>query len=198
VDFVRVNRLAVDFRNHCFRLTHTTQTKKEKMKLYEITRDLDELNGFIEDGTIQESDAIDTLDSMKLALKQKVINITALVLNEESDIGALKEAEERIAKRRKTKQRKIDWLKGYLLDGMEANGISKIECPDFVVSLAKCPPRVELINDAQILLHDKYGDRFVRTKTIVSVDKNELREALNAGEEIAGVRLVQGNRLSFK
>ncbi len=167
------------------------------MKLYELTRDIIEINDLIEAGAIESSEAIDTLNSMKLAVKQKGLDITALVLNEEADISALKEAEARIAQRRRAKQNKIEWLKGYLLDGMEANGISKIECPDFVVSLAKCPPKVELIEDAEKLLVDKWGDRFVRTKVVVSVDKQELQQALKAGEEITGARLVQGNRLKF-
>ena len=167
------------------------------MKLYELTRDIEEINSLVEAGEIEASDAIDTLDGMKLAVKEKGINITALVLNEEASISALKEAEEKIALRRKKKQKKIEWLKSYLLDGMEANGISKIECPDFVVSLAKCPPKVELIEDAQKLLVDKWGDRFVRTKVVVSVDKQELQQALKAGEEISGARLTQSNRLKF-
>ena len=167
------------------------------MKLYELTRDIEEINSLIEAGEIEASDAIDTLDSMKLAVKEKGLNITALVLNEEASISALKEAEEKIAHRRKQKQKKIEWLKSYLLDGMEANGISKIECPDFVVALAKCPPRVELIDDAQILLHDKYGDRFIRTKTTVSVNRKELLDAIKKGEDISGARIVQGNRLKF-
>mgnify|MGYP003655417833 CR=1 FL=1 len=167
------------------------------MKLYELTRDIEEINSLVEAGDIEASDAIDTLDGMKLAVKEKGLNITALVLNEEASISALKEAEEKIALRRKKKQKKIEWLKSYLLDGMEANGISKIECPDFVVSLAKCPPKVELIEDAQKLLVDKWGDRFVRTKVVVSVDKQELQQALKAGEEISGARLTQSNRLKF-
>ena len=166
------------------------------MKLYELTRDIEEINSLIEAGEIEASDAIDTLDGMK-AVKEKGLNIPALVLNEEASIIALKEAEEKIAHRRKQKQKKIEWLKGYLLDGMEANGISKIECPDFVVSLAKCPPKVELIDDAEILLHDKYGDRFIRTKTTVTVNRKAIAEAVKAGEEIAGARVVQGNRLKF-
>ena len=168
------------------------------MKLYELTKDIAEINDLIEAGEIKASDAIDTLDGMKLAVKQKGLNITALVLNEEADIDALKEAEQRIAKRRKAKQAKIEWLKGYLLDGMEANGITKIECPDFAVQLAKCPPKVETIPDAEVLLADQHGERFTRTKTTVSIDKKALKEALQAGEEIAGARLVQGNRLRFK
>tara|TARA_R110000824_G_scaffold20947_2_gene78580 strand:+ start:2210 stop:2716 length:507 start_codon:yes stop_codon:yes gene_type:complete len=167
------------------------------MKLYELTRDIIEINDLIEAGAIELHEAIDTLDSMKLAVKQKGLDITALVLNEEADILALKEAEARIAQRRRAKQNKIEWLKGYLLDGMEANGISKIECPDFVVALAKCPPKVELIEGAVSLLSAKYGERFVSTKTTVSIDKRELQQALKAGEEIAGARLVQGNRLKF-
>jgi hypothetical protein len=167
------------------------------MKLYELTRDIIEINDLIEAGAIESSEAIDTLNGMKLAVKQKGLDITALVLNEEADIVALKEAEARIAQRRRAKQNKIEWLKGYLLDGMEANGISKIECPDFVVALAKCPPKVELIEGAVSLLSAKYGDRFVRTKTTVSIDKQELQQALKAGEEIAGARLTQSNRLKF-
>ena len=167
------------------------------MKLYELTRDIEEINSLIESGEIEASDAIDTLDGMKLAVKEKGMNITALVLNEEASISALKEAEEKIAHRRKQKQKKIEWLKGYLLDGMEANGISKIECPDFVVALAKCPPKVELIDDVETLLTDKYGDRFIRTKTTVTVNRKAIAEAIKAGEEVVGARVVQGNRLKF-
>jgi len=168
------------------------------MKLYELTRDIQEVNALIDDGTLELSEVTDTLDGMKLAVKQKGQNITALVLNEEADIEALKQAEQRIAQRRKAKQSKIEWLKDYLLENMLANGIVKIECPDFEVAISKCPPKVELIPDVEMLLHDQHGERFMRTKTVVSIDKKALKEALQSGEEISGARLVQGDRLRFK
>lgn len=168
------------------------------MKLYEITKDIEELNNLVDSGAIENDEAVkETLDSMKLAIKQKGLNITALVLNEEASIDAMKEAERKIAHRRKQKEKKIEWLKSYLQEGMEANDITKIECADFVVSLAKCPPKVELIKDADILLDSKYGERFVRTKISKSVNKKAIAEALKEGEEIVGARLVQGNRLKF-
>lgn len=167
------------------------------MKLYELTRDIEEINSLIESGDIEASDAIDTLDSMKLAVKEKGLNITALLLNEECDVEAMKMAEERIAQRRRAKQNKIEWLKGYLLDGMEANGMSRIECPDFAVTLAKCPPKVELIDGAVSLLSAKYGDRFVRTKTTVTINRKAIAEAIKTGEQVAGAVLTQSNRLKF-
>tara|TARA_R100000458_G_C8238089_1_gene217872 strand:- start:449 stop:955 length:507 start_codon:yes stop_codon:yes gene_type:complete len=167
------------------------------MKLYELTKDIKEINDLIESGEIEANDALDTLESLDLAVKQKGTDITALLLNEEASIKALKEAEEKIANRRKRKQNKIEWLKQYLLENMEANGIQSLESPEFAVSLVKNPPKVELIEDAEKLLHDKYGDRFIRSKTTISVNRKELLEAMKKGEEITGAKIVQSNRLKF-
>lgn len=167
------------------------------MKLYELTKSINVLSDKIDSGEFTQDELADTLDGLKLATRQKSLDITALVMNEEADIVALKEAEARIAQRRKTKQNKIDWLKKYLLDNMELSGIKKISCPEFEISLAKNPPKVELIEGAEVLLEAKYGDRFIRKKTTVSVDKKELKTALKEGEEIAGARLLQSNRVKF-
>ena len=167
------------------------------MKLYELTKDIKEINDLIESGEIEANDALDTLESLDLAVKQKGTDITALLLNEEASIKALKEAEEKIANRRKRKQNKIEWLKQYLLENMEANGIQSLESPEFAVLLVKNPPKVELIEDAEKLLHDKYGDRFIRSKTTISVNRKELLEAMKKGEEVTGAKIVQSNRLKF-
>ena len=167
------------------------------MKLYELTKDIEEINNLIDSGEIEASDAIDTLEGLEMAVKQKGTNITALVLNEEASIEALKEAEKRIVNRRKRKEKKIESLKKYLLENMEANGIQSIESPEFVVALAKNPPKVDLIEDAEKLLQDKYGDRFIRSKTTISIDKKELLDAMKKGEEVTGARIIQTNRLKF-
>lgn len=161
--------------------------------LYEMTRDFEALKNLLEDGTIPLDEAADTIESMELTIKQKSHNVTAFILNQESEIEQLKQAEKRIANRRKSLENAKERMREYLLSNMMDNRIFEIECPEWKVKVAKCPPSVELVEGAEELL----ADEFVRIKVTKSPDKKAIKKALQEGKEIAGAALITKTALRF-
>ena len=93
-------------------------------QLYQITEDIKEITTQIELGVIDEEQAKDMLEHMDMIVKDKAINVAAYVQNKEADIVAMKEAESRIAERRKQYEKHLAWMREYLKRNMEANEIT--------------------------------------------------------------------------
>ena len=114
----------------------------------------------------------DTLESTGLAddFNNKSLAIAAFFQNIESDIVAMKEAEKRIADRRKSKENQVKNLKEYLLRNMQCTGITKIECPEFSISLRNNPESVEILDESLI------PDEFMTVKEVKTPNKTLIKE----------------------
>jgi hypothetical protein len=163
------------------------------MKLYEVSAAVQQVQAMLADGEIDEAAAADTVESLLPVAEEKGRAIAALVQNHQAEIAAMKEAEERIAKRRKQAQKSIDWFLTYLRDNMVALGIQEISCPEYVAKLVKNPPSVVVEVEPEEL-----PDEFLTTKVTVTPDKAALKDALKSGREVRGVKLVQTQRVKFK
>ena len=161
--------------------------------LYEMTKQFEELNSKIEDGEIPEDAIGDTLDAMGLTIKQKSTDVSAFILNTESDIKEMQDAVKKIQKRIKSKQNKMEFLKNYLLENMIKAGIQELECPEWKVKIGKNPPSVELHEDAVELLDEKY----ITEKTTRTPNKKEIKKAIQQGEKISGAALVSKPNLRW-
>jgi hypothetical protein len=134
----------------------------------------------------------DTLEGIEGQLQDKAVNVAKFLRNLEAAAEAIKAAEDRMAKRRRALEGRAKWIKDYLKGNMEVSGITKIESPWFVLSVQKNPPAVEIIDERAI-------PDFFRTEVVtVTLDKQALKEALKAGEEVPGARMVNGTRLSIR
>ncbi|MEO5344105.1 MAG: siphovirus Gp157 family protein [Gammaproteobacteria bacterium SHHR-1] len=134
----------------------------------------------------------DTLEGIEGALELKAQNVAAFVRSLETTAEAIKQAEQQMAQRRKTLERRAASLRDYLKANMEAAGISKIECPWFRLAIQKNPAAVDVTDEDQI------PAEFVQIITTTKVDKVRLKAALKAGTEIPGARLSTGTRLVIK
>ena len=161
--------------------------------LYQMTRQFEELKSFIEDGTIPAEEAAETIEAMELTIQQKSMNVTAFILNQESEMDQLKQAEKKIAARRKSLEKACERMKEYLLTNMIDNKMTELECPEWKVKLGKCPPSVELVEGAEELLDERY----LRVKKTVSVNKKVIKAALQEGVDIPGAALVAKTKLRF-
>ena len=163
------------------------------MNLYQMTGNYQQALAGLEDSGIDEQTIADTLEGLEGEILDKSKNVAAYFLNLDSDIEQLKEAEAKIKARRITKEKHVKRLKDYLLDNMITNEISKIECPEFKITIRKAVASVEVIDQ------DLISPEFIKTKTTESVDKMALKKALKAGDNIKGARLSYGNpSLSIK
>ena len=81
----------------------------------------------------------DTLEGASGDLENKAWNIAALILQFEGEALVIKDAEQRMSTRRKTMERRIDWLREYLLVQLIRTGISEVSSPEFVIKVRDEP-----------------------------------------------------------
>lgn len=139
----------------------------------------------------------DTLESLGGELEVKAQNVVAFLRNLETTAEAIKQAESAMASRRKAIENRVDNLKRYVLESMQANGIQKIECPLFVLSIAKGPPAVEIEDERQIPA-DYFTIPPPPPPPPPQVDKKLIAQALKDGFDVPGARLRQGVRLAIR
>ena len=86
-----------------------------------------------------------------------------------------------------------DGLRQYLLDNMQRMQIERIDCPMFAISIRKNPPSVDIFDQLQI----PTGYMVTPLPPPDKPDKTLIKDALKAGKDVPGARLVQGVRLAI-
>jgi uncharacterized protein YeeX (DUF496 family) len=163
------------------------------MKLYEITDKYESaINELSKIEGLDQETINDTLESIEGEIVEKGKNVAAYFQNLDSSIREMKEAEKRIADRRKAMEKQSEGLKDYLRFNMEKSGVTKIECAEFKVTLGK-PSKIVEVDIDQI------DDGFIGRVVTEKVDKALVKKYLTSGEEVKGARLVDGkSRLIIK
>lgn len=163
------------------------------MKLYELSQDFNDFLVLAGQEEFDEQTISDTLESLTSEIEDKGRNVAAFIQNLDADISAIKEAEKRMADRRKALERKSEWFKDYLRSNMERCGITKIECPEFKVTLGKPSQVCEVFNE------DDLPEDYVVTKVSKLPDKRLILQALKDGYEVPGAKIGEGkSRLVIK
>ena len=139
--------------------------------LYEISHRFLTVLDMARDEDVEFSVIADTLDGIEAEFKEKAIAVAGYFQGLDAQIEAMKDAERRIALRRKSAERHSEQLREYLKTKMEETGIQKIECPYFAISLAKCPTSVEITDESAI------PERFINVKVVRAPDKTAIKAA---------------------
>lgn len=122
----------------------------------------------------------DTLSAVQGEWEEKALAVAGYFQGLEAQVSAMKEAEKRIAERRKHAENAVQRLKDYLQRQMEATGVEKVECPYFSISLAKCPPSVEIEDESLV------PPEFKNIEIVEKIDK----KAIKAAGGCQGARIV--------
>jgi trehalose-6-phosphatase len=130
----------------------------------------------------------DTLEALQGSFNDKAISVAAFFMNMDADIQAMKDAEKRIADRRKAKEGKVKWMKDYLLINMQRTGITKIECPQFAISLRTNPESVHIVDESLI------PNEFKIIETVTKIDKNAIKKAGGC----PGTELIRAQSINIK
>lgn len=154
------------------------------MKLYELTEQYNNALIVLNDTDLPPEVVQDTLEGLQGEVQEKGKNVAAYFQNLEADVEAMKSAEQRIAQRRKAIENRVRQMKDYLQRNMEESGITEISCPEFTVKLGKNPASVEVYEESSL------PEKYVVTKTTTQPDKKALKEAIQAGEDVPGARLI--------
>lgn len=160
------------------------------MKLYEISdairAALDHIELDEETGEILQADALHAVE----AEANDKIEATALYLRElDAEAKAAKDEADRMIARVKSMQKRSDYLKAMLLDALHATG--KVKTARVTVSI-RTSKAIEVADGVTL------PDAFVTVRTTTTPNKTALKEAIEAGADIEGVRLVERESVQIK
>ena len=149
---------------------------------------LDNLEIDEETGEIMNADE---LNNLELSAKDKIANTARYIRECTVLLDAMKQAKQNIDARMKTLQKRLDYLTGLSLDGMEALGVKKIEESDIRISTRKSIGTV--IEDEEAI-----PSKFVTIVQTQKINKTEIKKAIQAGEDVPGAYLVENINLAIK
>ena len=99
--------------------------------------------------------------------------------------------EQRVQQRRKSNERKAEWLRDYLHVNMEVMKLVDIKDNQIRLSIRKNPPKVVIAND--LLLPDDFKEKQIT----VLIRKNLIADAIRQGQSVPGAYLQNGTRLQI-
>lgn len=160
------------------------------MKLYQISdairQALDHIELDEETGEILSADALHAVE----AEAADKIEATALYLRElDAEAKAAKEEADRMLARVKSMQKRSDYLKAMLLEALHATG--KVKTARVSVSI-RTSKAIEVADGVTL------PDAFVTVRTTTTPNKTALKEAIEAGADIEGVRLVERESVQIR
>lgn len=157
------------------------------MNLYEIKQSIQEAIDKCIDMETGEIINPELLDNLNEQLNIKRENIALYIKNLVADSKAIDEEIKNLTARKRSINNKVDWLKSYLANDLQGN---KFETAKVVVSFRKSKaidiaPNANIPDDYLIPQEPK-------------VDKTGLKKAVQSGEVIAGVSIVEKYNISIK
>ena len=164
------------------------------MNIYEIDNEIrllveDMMNTVDENGEV----VVDTtrLDELQQEREQKLENIACYIKNLEAEAKAIKEEEANLNKRREADEKKVGYLKKLLTDSIIGAGDDKFKT-------VKCnvwfkPSDAVVIPDKDLL-----DPAYMKKKETYDPDKERIKEALEAGQEVRGAFLEHRNNIQVK
>lgn len=159
--------------------------------LYELAAQYRQDLEHLQNSDIDEEQAIQLLETLQGNIQEKAKNVAMVIRNMETTADAIAEAEKAMYARRKSIERKIEWMKDYLLNNMEATGITKIESPYFVISLRNNAESLIVEPDAEIP-----AEYWKQPDPVL--DKVSLKKDIQLGVIVPGCSLVRKKSLSIK
>lgn len=158
------------------------------IKLYECTADVRAvLDAYFEDETERQ----DTIEAVIGQFEAKAQSVVAYCLNLAAQGDLLEAHIKAMQAKLQTCRKREARLKQYMADNMKAAGIHSIKADNgsFSAKLVKNPLHVDIWDEAQIPAD------FMRTKTTTEPDKAAIKAAIQAGQDIPGAKLEQGETL---
>lgn len=155
--------------------------------IYDIRREIEDFELEVDPETGELLNAL-SWDALNMAFEEKVENIACFIKNLTSDIAALRAEEDQLARRRKSAERKVAYLKQLLLDNM---GGQKFSTPRCAISFRRSV--AVQVDDIEHIPAD-----LLRVKTTIEPNKTAIKDALIGGAEISGCKLIESTNIQIK
>lgn len=164
--------------------------------LYEINNKIEEILDRLfaeadeETGEVAE-DVLSELYDLQEERRNKLDNIGAYIKNLEADAESIKAEIDKLTDRMKAKTKKADRLREYVSEELLAHNELKVETGRVEYSF-RPSKQVEVFDESQI------PKEYMKEKVTWSPDKTSIKKAIEAGEEIAGCKVVEKQNLQIK
>ena len=164
--------------------------------LYELTGQYTQLANRLSDMDMDATTIADTIESTGLVddIAQKATGIEMIARGFEMHIPAIDGEIARLQALKNSRVKKAQGLRDYLMHNMLSAGISKIESPLFNIRLQDNPPAVDIYELGLV------PSEYMKTPATPppAPDKTAIKNAIKAGQEVAGCKLTQSVRLVVK
>jgi predicted TIM-barrel enzyme len=160
--------------------------------LYNITAQYRADLAALADLDVDPVTAHDTLEAIQGDIRDKLEAVIAYSLELDILADGAMQAAKRMQDRAIGLGKRVDWLRAYALQSMQATGIGEVSTDEFAAKVARKPASV-VISEVGAIPAD-----FLRVKTTTEPDKVALKKAIEGGAIIEGVTLQQGYRLAVQ
>lgn len=151
------------------------------MSLYQLAKEYQALYDQIDD--IPEEAFADTLEGIQGEFNEKADSLACFIKSLKAEADDIKAEAAALKEREAAKRARVDRLRAYLLEQMEAIGVRKIESPRNVISVAKSPARLVVDGDFTRWAEESGRDDLLTYKA-PEPNKTAIKDAIKAGAEI--------------
>ncbi len=164
------------------------------LSLYQITAGQLALAEQLASMDIDEQTMADTLEGNLAEFEDKARAVAAVVGNLEAEAEVYAQHAKRLTDFAKSITARVEWLKSYLLNNMQAVGVTEIKGNGLTIKAQANPESVEVFSPELI------PELFMRVPQAPAPqpDKASIKDALKSGAEIHGARLSRTTRLVIK
>ena len=156
--------------------------------LYDLTQDFKQVQSLIDEGG---EGLQDTLDSINLAIEDKLENIGKVIRNLDGEMEMLKNEETRLADKRKALEANKNRLRMYVEDQLAITGKDKAKAGLFTFAMQNNAPSLKVVDENKIP-----KDYFIPSDP--KLDKTAIKNAIKDGDDIPGAELVRGRSLRIR
>lgn len=146
--------------------------------LYELTQEFREVLMMADDPEVDEQAVIDTLDAIKLEIKDKADGYAKVMTELEAEEVAIKNQITRLEARKNTIARKVQKMKEHLRDALIESGDTKFKTDLFTFSVVNNGGKLPIIYRTSPA---ELPEAFRREKVTYSPDDEAIRKYLDNG-----------------
>lgn len=154
--------------------------------LYELRGQYKAIMDLTYDVDDEKAEVQNALDMVKDEINVKVGNGIGLIRSLEALIESIEDEKRRLGRRQAALERRVKYIQEYYIDNLKSMGLNKVITPRGVMSVARAGGRLPLIIEDESKIPSEYKVEIPSKKV---VDKETLRLALEAGEEVEGAHL---------
>lgn len=157
------------------------------MNLYELSQDLITLRD------LEETDKDEVISIIQSEIVNKGKGIIQVIKSLESDVEAIKNESDRLAKIKKVKENNLKKLREYTKLCMEQMDLKKLETPIGNITIRKGVSTLKIDDESKLL------DKYIEIVQTYKVNKDLIKSDLKSGQVVEGAYMTEpGTTLMIK